>query len=382
MADQPSKQATQLMLEFASRTGITSSQPQRRYLWTDAFAVCNFLALEQVTGEPGFLALATRLVELVHDTLGRRREASGRGPWLSGLAERVGAEHPTVGGLRIGKPLQERAPDEPFDERLEWERDGQYFHYLTRWMHALDQVARATGEAKYGVWARELAAAAHHAFVYHPEGRAPRMHWKMSLDLSRPQVPSMGQHDALDGLVTCLQLGDGASGAGPSLEAARADFASMVDASALATADPLGLGGLLVDAARLVQLEPQTGMERGLAGALVEAARIGLAHYLRQPDLRAIAGHRLAFRELGLAIGLKALPLLARETAGRPPAGLDELLRVVPTGDAIIAFWLDPEHQRAEGWTAHLDINQVMLATALAPEGYLVRRPRRGLVTA
>jgi hypothetical protein len=34
--------------------------------------------------------------------------------------------------LRIGKQLAERRPGERFDERLEWERDGQYFHYLTR----------------------------------------------------------------------------------------------------------------------------------------------------------------------------------------------------------------------------------------------------------
>jgi len=49
-----------------------------------------------------------------------------------------------LGGLRIGKPLPERGAGEPVDERLEWDRDGQYFHYLTKWMHALDQVARAT----------------------------------------------------------------------------------------------------------------------------------------------------------------------------------------------------------------------------------------------
>jgi hypothetical protein len=28
----------------------------------------------------------------------------------------------------------------------------------------------------------------------------------MSVDLSRPLVPSMGQHDALDGFITCTQL--------------------------------------------------------------------------------------------------------------------------------------------------------------------------------
>jgi hypothetical protein len=44
----------------------------------------------------------------------------------------TGAAHPTRGGLRIGKKLPERRPGEAFQERLEWERDGQYFHYLTK----------------------------------------------------------------------------------------------------------------------------------------------------------------------------------------------------------------------------------------------------------
>jgi len=32
------------------------------------------------------------------------------------------------------------------------------------------------------------------------------MHWKMSIDLSYVLVPSMGQHDPLDGLVTYCEL--------------------------------------------------------------------------------------------------------------------------------------------------------------------------------
>jgi hypothetical protein len=38
--------AAQLMSEFATRTGLAPpAQDQQRYLWTDAFAVCNFLEL-------------------------------------------------------------------------------------------------------------------------------------------------------------------------------------------------------------------------------------------------------------------------------------------------------------------------------------------------
>src|SRR6266536_2113486 len=149
------------MSGFADRTGLTSDRPADRYLWTDAFAVCNFLALGEV--EP-----ALRLVEQVHQTLGQHRsDGSGQGS-LSGLDRRQAAAHPTLGGLRIGKPLPERAVDAADEDPLEWDRDGQYFHYLTRWMHALDQVARQTGQARFNLWARELAQTAYRAFMCVP----------------------------------------------------------------------------------------------------------------------------------------------------------------------------------------------------------------------
>jgi hypothetical protein len=329
-------QARDLMARFAERTGLTSGRAPRRYLWTDAFAVCNFLAL-------GDHELALRLVEQTHRVLGRHRPDDARRGWLSGLADAAGEAHPTAGGLRIGKPLPERGPAEPFDDRLEWDRDGQYFHYLTKWMHALDQVARATGRAMFRDWARELAAAAHRGFVH-----GTRMYWKMSVDLSRPLVPSMGHHDPLDGFVTCLQLG---------LPELAADFAAMLDPAGLATDDPLGLGGLLGDAFRLAQL----GVHPEVQDALLGAARAGLRGFAGQPLLHLPAGHRLAFRELGLAIGLAA-----------PLPGLE---RHAPLRDAIDAFWADPSHRQVAAWREHADINDVMLATSLLPEGYLVLGP-------
>jgi hypothetical protein len=44
--------AARLMSEFAMRTGLPpTKEEQRRYLWTDAFAVCNFLELFERTGD-------------------------------------------------------------------------------------------------------------------------------------------------------------------------------------------------------------------------------------------------------------------------------------------------------------------------------------------
>jgi hypothetical protein len=369
MSDPRTGQALELMLRFAERTGLTSEAPPDRYLWTDAFAVCNFLAL-------GRTDLALRLVEEVHHTLGRHRDDDEREGWISGLDGSDAETHPTAGGVRIGKRLAERTPGEPFDERLEWDRDGQYFHYLTRWMHALDQVARWAGDRKFNRWAREMADVAHRAFVYDAGALGRRMHWKMSVDLSRPLVPSMGHHDPLDGYVTCLELSATAArwpdAGGPDLTDACADFASMIPAD-LATADPLGLGGLLTDAWRLEQLRRAGAAgDAALRDRLLEDALVGLSEYARMGELQRSAEWRLAFRELGLAIGLAAVPLVG----GTVTDGvLRRLERWLALRDEIETFWLRSEHRRASSWIEHENINDVMLATSLVPAGYLTLDP-------
>ena len=116
------------MTGFAGRTGLTpSARPPRRYLWTDAFAVCNYLELFRQTGKEQYQQDAKRLVSQVHRVLGRHREDDSRLGWISGLDEQKGEQHPTQGGLRIGKELGERGPDEPYDEHLEWERGWSVF---------------------------------------------------------------------------------------------------------------------------------------------------------------------------------------------------------------------------------------------------------------
>lgn len=322
-------------------------RPPRRYLWTDAFALCNLLEL-------GGLDLARALIDSVHHTLGRHRADDARRGWISGLSEAEGEAHPTLGGLRIGKPLSERGAGDRADDRLEWDRDGQYFHYLTKWMHALDRAAGVLADDKLATWSRELAITAHHRFVY-GSPRARRMYWKMSIDLSRPQVASMGHHDPLDGYVTCVQLR--AARAAAVLDDAIADFRSMIVPDALATTDPLGIGGLLFDAYRLAQLD----LDRPLRRAIVDAAIAGVRHFLEQRELSRPADQRLAFRELGLAIGLSAAEPLALTNAA-------ELGRI---RDQLVAFWTDPDHRSTRTYREHQDINDVMLATSLAPRGFL-----------
>jgi len=368
--------ASALMRDFAERTGLSSTRPPRRYLWTDAFAVCNFLALAR-TGDDAAMGLADALVGQVHRVLGRHRPDDARQGWISGLPEAEGAQRPTAGGLRIGKPLPERASLQPFDATLEWERDGQYFHYLTRWMHALDQFAHARPRPDVERWACELAQAAVAGFS-RPSGGA-RLVWKMSIDLRRALVPSSGQHDALDGLVTCLQLQTRRLPGAQDVDLGDviARLLDMAMAGDWHTDDPLGLGGLLSDAWRLAQVPGDAVLRQALLVRMLDAAHAGLTVHAREQTLPRPLAQRLAFRELGLAIGLRALERMGSTAAPlvlHAPAlivRVQALARYAPLAAAITTTWRDPAARAAPTWQAHEDINAVMLATSLVPSGYL-----------
>jgi hypothetical protein len=376
-----------IMMEFADVTGLVSSgQTPRRYLWTDAFAVCNFLELYRRTNDERCKQLALRLVDQVHRVLGRHRGDDPRTGWLSGLGEEEGGLHPTLGGLRIGKERNERRADEPYDGEGEWDRDGQYYHYLTKWMHALGRVSRVTGDPAYRRWAVELAKTAHARFIYAaPPGRPKGMYWKMSIDLSHPLVPSMGHHDPLDGFITCLQLqaAEGASGgsADLGLEAEIRDMAVLCEGKRWETDDPLGIGELLNAAYKLTLLTEIEGCEQAdLLDDLLDASLVSLRSGAGTDFLRFPARYRLAFRELGLSIGLHAIEKagsLVRRTT-RDPVEKDRLLSRIelltpylPLRESIETWWIDPANRQGAEWTEHRDINMVMLATSLAPEGYL-----------
>ena len=78
--------AARLMAEFAMRTGLCpGAQEQRRYLWTDAFAVCNFLELFQRTSDQQYRRCAEKLIDQVHSVLGQYRNDDARHRWISGL---------------------------------------------------------------------------------------------------------------------------------------------------------------------------------------------------------------------------------------------------------------------------------------------------------
>lgn len=107
----------------------------------DAFGVCNYLSLYKALGDEKYLREAEDVVQKVYNVLGRKK------------------------GLRIGE-----APD----------RDGQYFHYLTKWLFALNELAKIKPE--YHAKAVELVKQVHPHFVI-PRGGVI---WKMKEDLSGP----------------------------------------------------------------------------------------------------------------------------------------------------------------------------------------------------
>jgi hypothetical protein len=89
----------------------------------------------------------------------------------------------------------------------------------------------------------------------------------------------------------------------------------------------------------------------------------------------------LAFRELGLAIGLRGPQIICEAFQNERSAFesrssllrlIDMLLPYERLSDEIIDFWLPYEEEDPdESWRAHQDINEVMLATAIAPSTFL-----------
>jgi len=179
----------------------------------------------------------------------------------------------------------------------------------------------------------------------------------MSIDLSRPLVPSMGMHDPLDGLVVMAMLG---------LERETKELERICAGRSWATDDPLGAGGLLIDALRLARLVAQGRKElQPLFARVLSEAAYSAEAVVRRSPLELPAAHCLAFRELGFALGLHAVAPLGEHV------DVGELRRYVPLAKTLEEFWLDPAHQAAPSWTEHRDINAVTLAACLAPEGSL-----------
>ena len=105
-----------------------------------------------------------------------------------------------------------------------------------------------------------------------------------------------------------------------------------------------------------------------------------LQAFVTSNQLRLPAEYRLAFRELGLTIGLHAIGRMLKTIEQHPEkftnsqqlsSTLNNLSRFHRMYEFIENFWLEAEHRSVNSWQEHADINNVMLATSLAPDGYL-----------
>lgn len=362
----------QLIDDFLSRTGITnkSGDIKRRYLWTDAFAVQSCFALSNVLNQKDYHNYAQQLIGQVHHILGKHRDDDVRKGWISGLPEEEGKNHPTVNGLRIGKKMPERTKDEVSNQQLEWDRDGQYFHYLTRWFNALLVAFEETEETKYALWAVELIQAGEKFLTTNRNSIG--MVWKMNIDLTQPVVESMGAHDPLEALICIYRAGNIIPREGEKMEQFRSAVKTICRDMNWFTYDPLGIGGLLLSVKRSCDLELQG--EKLPAGIrpeyLFAAARAGLKVFNDQVfESQQSEGFRLAFRECGMVLGVNAL-YEVREKFAKIDIDINGLKNYLPLTNEISEFWSESSNRSSANWYTHQDINAVMLAASLLAKHY------------
>ncbi|MFP8488826.1 hypothetical protein ACKGJO_06965 [Gracilimonas sp. Q87] len=359
--------AKELMDEFSEGTGLRSDSEmkQKRYLWTDALALQNFLALASLYDEKEYEETIRELINKVHHTLGKFDQNDSRSGWISDLPEEEAQKHPTVKGLRIGKPQPERKQSEPFNDRKEWDRDGQYYHYHTRWIHALLQASENLDIKEWKQHAVELSLAGRH-FLQKTDGRF-HLYWKMSVDLSYPQVPTMGAHDPLEGYLTALEC--------EMLSSAKYDFTEYLqklekicEGQNWSTTDPLGLGGLLLNIVRSAELSRYMILPESVKPKkLFKEAMSGLDTISNKLKVTDPAEYRLAFRECGLSMGLRALDH-HRDLLIENDLKLNKLEENLGLAEDIESFWGQPENRKYSSYQDHLHINNVSLASSLLAE--------------
>lgn len=370
-AERQIKNAQNIMDDFATRTGIRkgTGEESRRYLWTDAFAVQAFFTLYNITKEEQYKRDAIRTIDLVHEHLGRFHPDDPRQGHLSGPEETAAEKHPTAGGLRIGKRLPERQKHDSYNSSLEWESDGQYFHYISRWIPALLRAEKETQEDQFTIWASELFIAAGR-FIYEQNGEL-RMYWKMDSTLSRPLVPSMGAHDPLEGIICGKGIQEALKEENSEVDELVGKFEQMCNNKDWSTPDPLGMGALLLNMVNSAELA-NSGAKLGSAAApqkLLNDSLLSLQNFDHSLSDQP-AARRLAFRECGLSLGIKAC-LGKKEELVRSGLDPSEIGHYSQLANEIENFWLDPLNQNWGTWKEHLDINTVTLAASLIGDKFL-----------
>ena len=320
----------------ADEAGLCADGRQRRYLWTDAFGVLSYISLAkryEKDGKPDdaqkYTKAANTLIDVVHECLGKPRSPS------SVDAMQPSSSSPTgYVGLRIGKVDTRKVTD--YGMRY----DGQYWHYVDKWLLALNRAGRNEDALRI----------AKSVFPYffdagpHGDGHEGGIRWKLSVDATAPS-PLQRASASDDGLVALIvfsilqqHAGGDAKEHTDLTKEIRLLQASLGYYRPRVTDDPLGWG---LEALYDEFLE---GHPRRNALASVASSALHPSHM------------SLPFRLYGAMIGAR--------TAG-----------IGPSTDKLIEKALEYEkHAEARGYEEHSSINRVMLAMSLLCPGSALDR--------
>ena len=145
--------AAAILRGYAGRTGLApASGTPTRYLWTTRSRSARTSGSTRRPANPPVAPARSRWSSRSTPSSGAAG-ARRRTGWIGNLPSE-GAIHrrPQVSGSA------DRSPNAGPSNRSttgSMDRDGQYYHYLTKWTHALCRASRVTGDPVYGVWAAE-----------------------------------------------------------------------------------------------------------------------------------------------------------------------------------------------------------------------------------
>jgi len=114
---------------------------------------------------------------------------------------------------------------------------------------------------------------------------------------------------------------------------------------------------------------------------ILNSALMGISSFVKSNSLGVPPDYRIAFRELGLSIGFKGVKNLQKwfvdnKNSFRRDSFIQEmvasLVNYSSLADAVETFWSQRKNWQLGSWREHREINMVMLATSLAPNGFLI----------
>jgi len=327
-----------------NEAGLCADGKQRRYLWTDAFAVLAYLSIADRYEKEGNLALAQEyrqasytLIDVVHECLGKPRSNKNNDKMSLDPSSPTGYV-----GLRIGKVLTRNETDSGMTY------DGMYFHYLDKWLLALTRAGRIND----GVRIAKSSFPYFYDDGFHTKGG---IRWKLSVDGTTPPGRNYAtpNDDTLVGLVTFSLLEAHRSSdygdKGPNLLAEIDQLRkSLKGYTPRVSDDPLGWGlEVLYD--QFLEGQPRWPLLAKLQSTVLDPYHLALP-----------------FRLYGALMGARI--------GGRNVAPTEKV-------NQLIGLSLTHEKEAMESSSTgasleeHSSINRVMLTTCLLSPGSLGRQP-------